>query len=133
MHAFLRPASRLQTVTESSPATHDTFAHCHTAVCACMGTRTNTDTHIDRHTHTGCKHLRVRGQLLAGVGVGRRRNRRKPRISLEVQVLEGKVRLHDAGGLYPGPQDILLRGDVGCLGYPVQVIQVAEGGRKRRI
>lgn len=50
-----------------------------------------------------------------------------------MQVLEGKVRLHDAGGLHPGPQDILLCGDVGGLGYPVQVIQVAVGERKRGI
>lgn len=46
-----------------------------------------------------------------------------------MQVLEGKVRLHDAGGLHPGPQNILLRWDVGGLRYPVQVIQVAVGRR----
>lgn len=54
----------------------------------------------------------------------------RAKFSLEVQVLEGEVRLHDACGLDSGPQDILLRGDVGGLGYPVQVVQVA--GRKRR-
>lgn len=46
-----------------------------------------------------------------------------------MQVLEGEVRLHDARGLHPGPQDILLRRDVGGLGYPVQVVQVAERRR----
>lgn len=54
----------------------------------------------------------------------------RAKFSLEVQVLEGEVRLHDACGLDSGPQDVLLRGDVGGLGYPVQVVQVA--GRKRR-
>lgn len=54
----------------------------------------------------------------------------RAKFSLEVQVLEGEVRLHDACGLDSGPQDVLLRGDVCGLGYPVQVVQVA--GRKRR-
>lgn len=48
-------------------------------------------------------------------------------ILLEVQVLEGEMRFHDAGGLHSGPQHILLRGDVIRLGYPLQVIQVADG------
>lgn len=53
------------------------------------------------------------------------------KFSLEVQVLEGEVRLHDACGLDPGPQDVLLSGDVGGLGYPVQIVQVAGGGGER--
>lgn len=54
-------------------------------------------------------------------------------ILLEVQVLEGEMRFHDAGGLHSGPQHILLCGDVIGLGYPLQVIQVADGnvGKKR--
>jgi len=46
--------------------------------------------------------------------------------SLEVQVLEREVGLHDAGGFDSSPQDILLGRDVGGLGYPVQIVQVAE-------
>lgn len=45
--------------------------------------------------------------------------------SLKVQVLECEVCLHNACGLDSGPQDILLSRDVGGLGYPVQVVQVA--------
>lgn len=58
--------------------------------------------------------------------------------SLEVQVLEREVRLHNACGLHSGPQDILLSRDVGGLGYPVQIVQVAEsrmqskGGARER-
>lgn len=48
-----------------------------------------------------------------------------------MQVLEGEVRLHDAGGFDSGPEDILLSRDVGRLGYPVQVVQVAENERGR--
>lgn len=51
----------------------------------------------------------------------------KVKSSLEVQVLECEMRLHDAGGLHSGPQHILLRGDVIRLGYPLQVVQVAAG------
>lgn len=47
---------------------------------------------------------------------------------LEMEVLEGEVGLHDAGGLHPGPQHILLGGDVVGPGYPLQVIQVAGEG-----
>lgn len=43
-----------------------------------------------------------------------------------MQVLECEVRLHNACGLDSGPQDILLSRDVGGLGYPVQIVQVAE-------
>lgn len=46
--------------------------------------------------------------------------------SLKVQVFEGEVCLHDAGGLDSGPQHVLLCGDVVCFGYPLQVIQVAD-------
>lgn len=49
---------------------------------------------------------------------------------LEVQVLEGEVGLHDAGGLHPGAQHVLLGGDVVGPRYPFQVVQVAgEEGR----
>lgn len=54
------------------------------------------------------------------------------KFSLEVQVLECEVRLHNACGLDSGPQDILLSRDVGGLGYPVQIIQVAEGRTQRK-
>lgn len=47
---------------------------------------------------------------------------------LEVQVLECEMRLHDAGGLHPGPQHVLLGGDVLTLGYPLQVVQVTATG-----
>ena len=47
--------------------------------------------------------------------------------SLEVEVLEGEVSLHDARGLHTCPQHVLLGGDVVRLGYPVQVVQVAVG------
>lgn len=53
------------------------------------------------------------------------------KISLEVQFLEGKVRLYYACGFHSGPKDILLSWDVGGLGYPVQVVQVAEGEADR--
>lgn len=53
------------------------------------------------------------------------------KFSLEVQVLECEVRLHNACGLDSGPQDILLSRDVGGLGYPVQIVQVA-GRRTQR-
>lgn len=45
---------------------------------------------------------------------------------LEVQFLESEVSLHDAGGLDPSSQHILLGGDVICFSYPLQVIQVTE-------
>lgn len=51
--------------------------------------------------------------------------------SLEVQVLECEVRLYNACGFDSSPQDILLGWDVGGLGYPVQIVQVAEGGTQR--
>lgn len=41
---------------------------------------------------------------------------------LEVQFLESEVSLHNASGLNPGSQHILLGGDVVCFGYPLQVI-----------
>lgn len=49
-----------------------------------------------------------------------------------MQVLECEVRLHDACGFDSGPQDILLSWDVGSLGYPVQIVQVAETRDERR-
>lgn len=54
------------------------------------------------------------------------------KFSLEVQVLECEVRLHDACGFDSGPQDILLSWDVSSLGYPVQIVQVAETKEARR-
>lgn len=54
------------------------------------------------------------------------------KFSLEVQVLECEVRLHNSRGLDSGPQDILLSWDVGGLGYPVQIVQVAEGRTQRK-
>lgn len=47
-----------------------------------------------------------------------------------MQVLEGEMRFHDAGGLHSGPQHILLCGDVIRLGYPLQVVQVADGNEE---
>lgn len=38
--------------------------------------------------------------------------KKKSGILLEVEVLEGEMRFHDAGGLHAGPQHILLCGDV---------------------
>lgn len=49
-------------------------------------------------------------------------------LSLEVEVLEGEVGLHDARGLHACPQHVLLRWDVVRLGYPLQVVQVAVVG-----
>lgn len=43
---------------------------------------------------------------------------------LEVQFLESEVSLHDAGGLHPSSQHILLGRDVICFSDPLQVIQV---------
>ena len=43
-------------------------------------------------------------------------------VLLEVQILEGEMRLHDACGLHSGPQHVLLCGDVIWLAYPLQVI-----------
>lgn len=54
------------------------------------------------------------------------------KFSLEVQVLECEVRLHNACGLDSGPQDILLSWDVGGLGYPVQIVQVAGRWTQRK-
>lgn len=45
---------------------------------------------------------------------------------LEVQFLESEVSLHDASGLDPGSQHILLGGDIICFSYPLQVVQVTE-------
>lgn len=50
-------------------------------------------------------------------------------VVLEMQVFEGEMCLHDPGGLDPSPQHILLRGDVVCLGYPLQIVQIAEEHR----
>lgn len=50
--------------------------------------------------------------------------------SLEVQIFEGEVGLHNASSLNSRPKHILLRGDVVRPGYPLQVIQVAGGGKK---
>lgn len=48
-----------------------------------------------------------------------------------MQVLEREVGLHNARGFDSSPQDILLSWDVGGLGYPVQIVQVAEGRTQR--
>lgn len=45
---------------------------------------------------------------------------------LEVQLLERKVGFHNASGLDPGPQHILLCGDVICLSNPLQIVQVTK-------
>lgn len=47
-----------------------------------------------------------------------------------MQVLEGEVSLHYAGGFHAGPQYVLLRRDVGGLRYPVQIVQITtnKGG-----
>lgn len=42
-----------------------------------------------------------------------------------MQVLEGEVRFHDAGGLHTSSQHVLLCGDVVWLAYPLQIFQVA--------
>lgn len=42
--------------------------------------------------------------------------------SLEIQVLEGEVSLHDPCSFHSGPQHILLSRNVGRLGYSIQVI-----------
>lgn len=62
---------------------------------------------------------------------GKRANEAQPvvrvgKVSLEVQVFEGEVSLHDARCFDSGPQDVLLGWDVVCLGYPVQIVQIAE-------
>ena len=44
-----------------------------------------------------------------------------------MQVLEGEVGFHDAGGLDTGAQHVLLGGHIGAMGYPIQVVEVAEG------
>ena len=44
-----------------------------------------------------------------------------------MQVLEGEVCFHDAGGLDPGPEHVLLGWHISGIGYPVQVIQIAVG------
>lgn len=43
-----------------------------------------------------------------------------------MQFLEGEMCFHDACGLHPGPQNVLLCGDVVWLAYPLQVVKVAE-------
>lgn len=42
------------------------------------------------------------------------------------------MRLNNARGFHSGPQDILLSWDVGGLGYPVQIVQVAERRTQRK-
>lgn len=49
---------------------------------------------------------------------------------LEVQVFEGEMCFHDAGGLDSSSQHVLLCGDVVWLGYPLQVIKIAEKSNK---
>lgn len=51
---------------------------------------------------------------------------------LKVKIFEGEVGLHNTSGLHSCSQDILLSGDVGRIGYSVQVIQVAEKSEKNR-
>lgn len=51
---------------------------------------------------------------------------------LEVEVLEGEVSLHDAGGFNSGAQNVLLGGNVGRLGYSIQVIEVTKPGDNTR-
>lgn len=50
--------------------------------------------------------------------------------SLEVKILEGEVCLHDASSFDSGSQHVLLGGNVGAAGYPVQVVQVTVGGAR---
>ena len=47
--------------------------------------------------------------------------------SLEVEPLEVELRLDDAGGLDPGPEHVLLRGDVVRGGDAVQGVEVVRG------
>jgi hypothetical protein len=49
--------------------------------------------------------------------------------SLEVEVFEGEMDLHDAGGLDSGPEDVLLCGLVVLGPQPVQIVQKAEQSR----
>ncbi len=50
--------------------------------------------------------------------------------SLEVEVLEGEVDLHDSGGLHPGPEDVLLGRLVVLGAEPLKVVQ--EAGKKKK-
>lgn len=50
--------------------------------------------------------------------------------SLEVKILESEVSLHDTSSFDSGSQHVLLGGDVGAAGYPVQVVQVTAGGAR---
>lgn len=52
------------------------------------------------------------------------------RALLEVQFLESEVSLHNASGLDPSSQHILLGRDVICFSYPLQVIQVTIKEKK---
>lgn len=52
---------------------------------------------------------------------------------LEVEILESKVCFHNSSSFDSGPQHVLLGGDIRTVGYPLQVIQVALGGRRKLI
>lgn len=54
-------------------------------------------------------------------------------VSLEVQLLEGEMSFNNASGLHSSSQHILLCGDVIWLGYPLQIIQVADGDTEKNI
>lgn len=45
-----------------------------------------------------------------------------------MKVLESKVCFHNSGSFDSGPEHVLLGGDIGPVGYPLEVIQVASGG-----
>ena len=55
--------------------------------------------------------------------IGMSSNEKILRLSLEIEVLEREVDLDDAGGLDPGPEDVLLRGLVVLGAQSVQVVQ----------
>lgn len=49
-----------------------------------------------------------------------------------MKILESEVSLHDTSSFDSGSQHVLLGGDVGAAGYPVQVVQVTVGGARSR-
>lgn len=50
-----------------------------------------------------------------------------------MKILESKVCFHNSSSFDSGPQHILLGGDIGPVGYPLQVIQVALGGESSSV
>lgn len=65
------------------------------------------------------------------VHITKREFKHMKQLSLEVQIFESEMRLHNPSGLYSGPQNILLGGNIVGSSYPIQIIQITTQTNKR--